>query len=294
MPRKERPSSSTFYSFRRADYRFWENTGSFRPGISIAVPTNVNQVLHRIVTTQRVTDGATTLPLSHPDFPQLPVAVDEREGKFLQQIVGDLQPHVSVEIGCAYGVSTLYICEALSALPHPARHIVIDPFQQSQWRGIGRKNVEDAGFGHIADFREDYAELALPRLLEEHVTVDFAFVDGRHTFDQVMVEFYYVNKMLRVGGVIAFDDADRRSVNRVIRHALRYPAYRAYASSSPTPARKTIFGHVRRAVASIPMAASVVREDVIHRDWDLNIFGSCVAIQKIGEDGRSSGWDAPF
>jgi len=294
MPRKNRPSGSAFTLFVRPECRFCEKEKPFPIGISIAVPTSVNQVLHRIVTTQRVTDGATTLPLSHPDFPQLPVAVDEREGAFLQQIVRDVQPRVSLEVGCAYGVSTLYICEELSRLSHAARHIVIDPFQTSQWRGIGRKNVEDAGFGRVADFLEDYAELVLPRLVQSDVAVDFAFVDGRHTFDQVMVEFYYINKLLRVGGVIAFDDADRRSVNRVIRHALGYPAYRPYATSPSTPARKTIFGHVRRALASLPMAASIVRADVIHRDWDLDIFGSCVAIQKIDEDGRSSGWDAVF
>jgi len=33
---------------------------------------------------------------------------------------------------------------------------------------------------------------------------------------------------------------------------------------------------------------------ILHRDWDLGIFGSCVAIQKVGPDRRSSGWDHAF
>jgi predicted O-methyltransferase YrrM len=255
----------------------------------------VNSVLERIIETRQVSDGTQSLPLSHPDFPNLPVAIDRAEGRLLQRVIADVKPRTSLEIGCAYGVSTLYICEALAALPHQARHIVLDPFQSSQWRGIGVKNVHDAGFGALMDFREQRSELALPALLAEDLTIEFALIDGWHTFDQVMVEFYYLNRMLRVGGVIVFDDADRRSVNRVIRHALGYPAYRVYGTEkAPGPIRRSALGRLRHALASVPAVTTIVRPDVLHRDWDLGIFGSCVAIQKIGGDHRSSGWDSAF
>ncbi len=253
----------------------------------------MNGVLERIIATQEVTDGTATLPLRHPDFPRLPVAIDEPEGTFLQDIVRDVQPRLSVEIGCAYGVSTLYICEALSLLSRPARHIAIDPYQSTQWRGIGRRHVVEAGFESLVEFREDYSERALPDLLRSAATIDFAFIDGWHTFDQVMMEFYFVNKMLRVGGVVAFDDADRRSVNRVIRHALTYPAYRVYGASA-VAGERSMLGRGRRALASLPLLADIVRRDVIERDWDLGIFGSCVALRKIDDDKRSSGWDSAF
>jgi len=256
----------------------------------------LNAVLERIIETRQVSDGTRSLPLSHPDFPHLPVAIDRAEGRLLQRVIADIKPRTSLEIGCAYGVSTLYICEALAALPHPSRHIALDPFQTTQWRGIGVKNVRDAGFGSLLDFREQRSELALPRLVEEELTIEFALVDGWHTFDQVMVEFYYLNRLLRVGGVIVFDDADRRSVNRVIRHALTYPAYRVYGTEKDQtgPPRRSILGRVRHTLASVPAMTPIIRPDVLHRDWDLGIFGSCVAIQKIGGDHRSSGWDCAF
>src|SRR6185436_5531210 len=110
------------------------------------------------------------------------------------------------------------------------------------------------------------------------------------TFDQVMVEIYYLNRMLRVAGGMVFDDADRRSVNRVIRHALTYPAYRVYGTEKEQkgPPRRTILGRVRHTLASVPAVTPIIRPDVLHRDWDLGIFGSCVAIQKIGGDHRTS------
>jgi predicted O-methyltransferase YrrM len=254
----------------------------------------MNAVLKSILETETVSDGTRDLPLRHPDFPNLPVHLDNDEGMFLQRIISDVRPAVSLEIGCAYGVSTLYICEAIASLGIRARHIVMDPFQSTQWNGIGLRNARMAGFDSIIEFHEKRSELVLPALLERGEAIDFALIDGWHTFDQVMVEFYYLNRLLRIGGVLAFDDADRRSVNRVIRHALTYSCYRVYGSEGRPPARPSLAGRARRMAARLPRAAAILRPDVIRRDWELGIFGSCVAIQKIAEEQRSSGWDKPF
>jgi predicted O-methyltransferase YrrM len=252
----------------------------------------MNNVLETILDTQQISDGGQSLPLRHPDFPNLAVAIDRAEGALLQRVIADVQPRTSLEIGCAYGVSTLFICEALASLAHPSRHIVLDPFQSTQWRGIGIKNAHAAGYGPLIDFREEYSELALPQLVRDGTRLEFALVDGWHTYDQVMVEFYYLNRMLQVGGVIVFDDADRRSVNRVVRHALAYPAYRVYGTELTVQPTCSALGRLRRRVATVPGVSSIVKSDVLHRDWDLGILGSCVAIQKVAEDKRSSGWDS--
>jgi len=254
----------------------------------------MNSVLESILATETVSDGREILPLRHPDFPNLPVHLDFLEGTFLQRVIEDLRPHVTLEIGCAYGISSLYICEALSQLNHDVRHIVIDPFQSTQWRGIGLRHARTAGFLSMIDFYEDRSEYVLPQLLKEGTTIDFALIDGWHTFDQVMLEFYYLNRILHVGGVIAFDDANRRSINRVIRHALTYPAYRVYGTEAKQVNKLSLAGRARKALAIIPGADEMIRPDVLQRDWDLGILGSCVAIQKTANDVRSSGWDRTF
>ena len=256
----------------------------------------MNAVLDRILDTQTVSDGVITLPLRHPDFPALPVALDAKEGQFLTDIIQNLNATTTLEVGMAYGVSTLYICDALATLKpkHPARHIVLDPFQSTQWRGIGLANVHQAGYGTMVELHEERSEFALPRLVQEGVRLDFAFVDGWHTFDHVLVELFYLDRMLRPGGVIAFDDADRRSVNRVIRYALNYPNYKVYGTSTRSSGRSSWLGNARRVLQKVPSADRIVRRDVLFRDWDLGIFGSCVAIQKTGDHARSSGWYSDF
>ena len=113
----------------------------------------------------------------------------------------------------------------------------------------------------------------LPQLLMEGTTIDFALIDGWHTFDQVMMEFYYLNRLLAIGGVIAFDDANRRSINRIIRHALTYPAYRVYGTEAKQVNKLSLAGRARKALAIIPGADRMIRPD---------------------NDVRSSGWDRTF
>ena len=136
------------------DWHLSLNVRTPSAGTTIAdTARTMNAILQSIVSSQHVSDATTVLPLRHPDFPDLPVAIDPDEGACLQSIIREIQPRSSVEIGCAYGISTLYICDALAGLAHPAKHIVIDPFQRSQWRGIGIKNLRNAGFESLVDLR---------------------------------------------------------------------------------------------------------------------------------------------
>jgi len=64
------------------------------------------------------------------DFVVIEAQISWHEGEFLQTIIRQLKPVVSLEIGLAFGVSALFICEALSEIATPqTRHIVIDRAQ---------------------------------------------------------------------------------------------------------------------------------------------------------------------
>jgi predicted O-methyltransferase YrrM len=254
----------------------------------------LNSVLDRILTSASVTDGDQTISLRHPEFPDRISHVDRETGALLQRAVADVRPTVSLEVGLAYGISTLFICDAIQQLPMPGRHIVLDPYQNQKWRGIGLRNIHEAGFGSIVDFREEGSEFALPRLAAEGLRVDLAFIDGLHRFDQAFIEFFYVNRLLRPGGIVLFDDAARRGVNRVIRHALTYPAYEVYGTSAPPAGSRSLLGSVRHAVGQFPAAKRVIRPDVLQKDWDLGVLGRCVALRKVSEDERQTHWDSDF
>jgi predicted O-methyltransferase YrrM len=246
----------------------------------------MNPVLERILTTKLVNNGKRDLPLHS--------AVVPGEGPLLQQIVSELQPKVSVEVGMAYGVSTLYICEALCQLPHKATHIVMDPAQKSHWEGIGLRHVREAGFEDLVRFFEEGSELVLPQLLTEGTIIDMAFIDGLHTFDQVLLDFYYVNRMLRTGGIIVFDDVDMPSIQKAMRYVLTYPCYELYDPARFRAGPGSVLGKMRSKIGQLPKVRDILHPQVVQRAWELGLSEPYVAVKKIGPDDRDWTWHQDF
>jgi cephalosporin hydroxylase len=208
----------------------------------------MNPVLHDLLVRSGMDVGDRFVPL-HSNM-------DLEEGRLISQAFAAAAPKTSLEIGCAYGVSTLFACEALAELGGRSRHIVLDPFQSTQWEGFGMMNLTRAGHIGMIELIEERSETALPRLLANGLRIQAAIIDGWHTFDHTLIDFFYVNKMLDVGGIFVLDDTQMPAVQRVAAHIMTYPAYRAIGA--------------------------------------VNEPASCVAFQKVAEDDRPWNWFAPF
>lgn len=143
----------------------------------------------------------------------------------LYRTVRAQQPGVVVEIGMAFGASSLAILSGLSANGDTGRLISIDPNQTAQWKRAGVAAVERAGYAdrHTLVELPDY--VALPRLLAEGQRVDFAFIDGWHTFDYTLLDFWYLDRMVPVGGMVAFDDCWFPAVHKAIAFVLSHRRY---------------------------------------------------------------------
>jgi predicted O-methyltransferase YrrM len=75
------------------------------------------------------------------------------------------KPKLALEIGMAYGLSTLAIASGLRDAGG-GKLISIDPGQTGRFKGIGRLNIERAGYGENHELVEDFDYLALPMLLK--------------------------------------------------------------------------------------------------------------------------------
>lgn len=168
----------------------------------------VNAILDRLYRQQQVVHS------NGRSKPICPPGISVHKGEYLFELVRTLRPARSLECGFAYGLSTLWITEALRQ-NGTGHHLVIDPKERTRFDGIGLRHVEEAGLaGHIT-FYEEPAELCLPRLIAEGVRLDFAFNDSDHVFDHVVAEFVLLARMLGKGGVLVFDDANLDGVGRV-------------------------------------------------------------------------------
>lgn len=221
------------------------------------------------------------------------------EGELLAGLVAGRGYLRTLEIGCAYGLSSLFLCGALAGRPG-ARHTIIDPFQHTDWSGIGVLNLTRAGYD-CYELIERPSELALPALLESGRTFQLALIDGMHTFDHALVDFFYVDRLLEVGGLAVLDDLQLPAIGRLARYVANYPHYRVCAtarrSDYPPSWKRRLFELPLRWLANaLPRAyAEQVFADAFFRPAAaLGLVSEMVAFEKTGPDPRGYHWYAPF
>ena len=144
--------------------------------------------------------GLTTLPDGTRTRIHGNVGMDS--GKVIQRAIEATCPRMGLEVGLAFGMSTLYILDAMQL--HGGGHSIgMDPAQHdATWRGGGLHNVKRAGFGDRYLFHEEPSQVVLPRLAAAGTPIQFAFIDGWHTFDHAFVDFFFIDRMLDVGGIL--------------------------------------------------------------------------------------------
>jgi predicted O-methyltransferase YrrM len=251
-----------------------------------AIDMTIHEIINNLHQSQTIETENGRLPLHS--------SITADEGVFIESLIISHSCKSTIEIGCAYGISSLHISRALqSKMQEGAHHTIIDPFQHTQWQGIGIKHLQQAAVSNYT-FIEKSSEQALPQLLEYGKQYDFALIDGWHTFDQVMLDFYYLNRMLKVGGVIVFDDMWMPSVRKALAYILQYPAYRVEDALTYANIKQSIFSKLLKnvlygSIKNSSLLQKVLPERLVatakHR---FDLYGM-MAIQKVSKDER--GWD---
>lgn len=253
----------------------------------------MNQLAFDIIQLQKVsTELGEEIPLNS--------SIDLEEANFLYKLVRENQCTKTIEIGCAMGISSLVICEAVSKNDSDGHHLIIDPFQMTDWNGIGVKNLKKSNLNNFTLY-EDYSEFILPKLVKEKTEIDFAFIDGWHTFDHTLIDFFFLNRMLKVGGIIVVDDVGMNAVNKVLRYILNYPAYEYIDSVKVQPSKtrksldvvKSLIRPLTKIIGK-KAAFEFFNGSVIHSNALLGLNASMVALRKVAHDERSWNWYKDF
>ena len=122
----------------------------------------------------------------------------------------------TLETGC--GASTVVF--AASGSSHTA--ISPDPDEHRRVRDY----CEQIGVDHSRlSFIVGLSDEVLPTLPAER-TLDVAFIDGAHSFPYPAIDWYYVTRMLKIGGQLVFDDVPIPAVAPLFRHMMLEPNWR--------------------------------------------------------------------
>ena len=164
------------------------------------------------------------------------VTLPERDCDAVRDLLIAERPSTVIEIGLAYGSSALAIGEALISVGGD-RYVILDPFQDSEFRDAGWEVIRSAQLDGIATLLREQSQIALPRLAAEGLSTDAAFVDGSHVFHNVFVDLYYLQMIVRPGGLVVLDDDWWPGVATAARYFETNLGWRPHAFASGTPGR---------------------------------------------------------
>lgn len=154
---------------------------------------------------------------------ELTSQINFRYGRFLYVLVKMFEPLTLLEVGMANGISSAYMAKAQNSyLQKKDAHVIIDPFQSSQWFNAGIALLKRLGLYENVKFIEDYSVSAIPQLEKEKYRFDFVFIDGSHCLDHTLTDLVTADRVLNIGGLIVFDDSTDFGVKYAIKYIDRY------------------------------------------------------------------------
>lgn len=155
---------------------------------------------------------------------QAPVRITPLQGAQMNRLMKSAGATRSLEVGFAYGFSTIWMMEALLDRPK-GTHVAIDPFEQTAWGGVGLAQVARLGAAARLRWISALSVLALTDLIREEALFDFVYIDGNHRFDDVLVDFYLADQLTVPGGMVALDDMWMPSIRSVASFVQRNRCY---------------------------------------------------------------------
>jgi predicted O-methyltransferase YrrM len=146
--------------------------------------------------------------------------ISPSQGMWIYDLCVSVKPKATIEIGMAYGYSTLYILAAI-AKNQFGHHTAIDPLQRSSyWQAIGLTHAQTLapiqGSEPTFQLIEDRSDRTATDLIRANSTFEIIFIDGGHRFDDVLVDFYLYAPLCTIGGHIIFDDIWMSSIQTVV------------------------------------------------------------------------------
>ena len=139
--------------------------------------------------------------------------IKKQEGDYIEEIIKKFSFKKCLEVGMAFGISALYILQNKNTTL-----ISIDPFQSTQWKNSGVEIVKNLEFDNRHKLIEEKSYIVLPELLKKEEKYDFIFIDGFHTFDYTLLDFFYSDKLLKINGIIIIDDILHNGVKKCVNY----------------------------------------------------------------------------
>jgi predicted O-methyltransferase YrrM len=209
-------------------------------------------------------------------------SVSQSESQFLFDLILKSEIKTVVETGIARGISSIAMAEALS---HTGGKLYgFDPCQTSDHGGAAIETIREFGLSDHFELKELPSEIALPQLVSSGFKCDMVFIDGVHRFLERAVDFYYSDRILDIGGILAFHDLWLPSMKKLLKMIETLESYKVIKTPGTHPGLK------RKAL----LLAGAFLKMRPHCAWWPNGFSNLLVLRKVAKFDQSFLWYRSF
>ncbi len=216
---------------------------------------------------------------------------------FIEEMFDAVKPQKTLEIGLAMGLSAISILEKHKENGGTEKcHIVSEPHS---WKGIAEHNIEKLGLMKYCDIRYLKSDRVVTDLFLSNERIQLAYIDTTKVVDIVMQDFYFIDKILDIGGVIILDDCGGGwpGIQKVARFANTLPHYKIagkYGKAKRSFKLRLYEKAVAFVISLIPFKQRIFTGYSFKTNHQLGLDYNCIAFKKISEDKRDWSWDEPW
>lgn len=221
-------------------------------------------------------------------------SISEEQGKAVQLLAKEAKASSILELGLAYGISTLFLAPIAKAADQGS-YIVCDP-EQDWWEQIGLLNLERCGLRSFVDFRPQGARQTILDLVSESAKIDFVFLDYIKVFDMILVDFALLDSILKPGAILVFDDCTYPGIRKRCRLIAQLPHYEICFSfgKDKLSTKRRLMSSLIEAVTFAPRLTNDKFPRRQPSDSFLGVDYFCLGFRKIGNDSRNWDWHVSF
>ncbi len=202
------------------------------------------------------------------------------DSAFICNLIAQSEPKQILQVGT--DELTLRLCQANSQLSNSELTLV--DFKKSDEQALSHPD--------LSDFEQDCVERleapvdeALPDLCFQDRKIDFAIINLSPRFDEVLVAFYYLNKMMNPGATLIITHADNPIMRRLCRHVVRESGYDIKSSIGGEIAKASLSRMFRQRFQQVPalirnQIEKVINPALLSSDEDAGIQGTTLALLK--------------
>ncbi len=141
----------------------------------------------------------------------------KEHGALIEQVVKFNRFKVCVEVGVAYGTTTAYIAKGAQSNGGQVfgfdlwqQHGLKNQFIQISSKQLVEKYLSGLGLNNVSLFQVNSKTQEFKDLLNQHCPrIDFAFIDGCHSYEGISNDFSCIYPLLNEYGIVCFHDTRR-------------------------------------------------------------------------------------